>query len=182
MTQTLVSSTVTLCPVSEFLKRIDRQAVATLASDVKGVPVPDNMLATDPNVLAALIDATGLFESAVMMGAKYYAADLALMAATTCAAQGMMFRIITDLAFQFLFERRPNMNAAMPPSMNRTLEWMDMLAEGKRIFAFAEVQNATFMTGEIASKETVTERDGSVAQAAAYFGKRSDEASPGGWR
>lgn len=182
MVQTLVSSVSSLCSVAEFLKRVDRQAVATLASDVKGTPVPDNMLATNPNIIAALMDASGVLEAAVATGAKYSAADLQLMAATVCVAQGMMFRIVTDLAWQFLFERRPNMNAAMPPSMNRSLTWLDELAEGKKIFLFAEVRDATFMTGEIASKETVTDRDGSVSQAAAYFGRRSDEASFGGWR
>lgn len=170
MAQTLASSTTPLCPVSEFLKRVDKAAVALLASDTVGVPVPSGQLPTDPNVLAALTDGSGLFESAVMMGGNYTAADLQTLLTTTCSAQGMMFRIISDLAWAYLFDRRPNMNVPTPPSMNRSLEWMELLSQGKRIFAFVEAQEATVMSVITATDDDEEERNGLVQKGRDYFG------------
>jgi hypothetical protein len=172
MAQTLTSSTTTLCPVSEFLKRVDRAAVALLASDMPGFPA-DN-LETDGNVLAALLTATGMLESAVMMGGKYSAEDLALLKATTCGAQGLMFGIISDLAWVVLFKRRPNMNAQPPASLKQSMEWLDMLAGGKRIFAFQQATDATIMERVDSEASDIEARNGVVFQAEAYFGRRAD--------
>lgn len=175
MPQTLASSVTPLCPVAEFLKRVDNLAVAKLASDVGGTAVPEADLPTDPNVKAVLLDASGVFESAVMMGQKYMAADLQLLLTTPCAAQGMMFRIISDIAWTFLFERRPNVTVTPPASVQRSLQWLELLSQGKRIFAFIEVQNATVMKMADVTTDDVMERQGVVAQGKDYFGVRSDE-------
>ena len=172
---TLVSSTSLLCPVSEFLKRVDRIAVAKLASDsATGVPVPDANLATDLNIEAALRDASGLVESAAMNAARYKKADLELIVATTCNSQGILFRMVSDLAWTFLYERRPNMNFTPPASLTRSMEWLQLLSEGKRIFAFTETQDATTLERVEASESDVFERNGVVVQARAYYGNRSD--------
>lgn len=176
MAMTLASSTSLFCPVSEFLKRIDRTAVAKLASDsTAGVPVPDGDLATDLNVLAALRDASGLFESAAMKGAHYAKEDLELLLATDCNSRGIMFRIVADFAWTFLFERRPNMNVTAPPSMQRSLEWMELLSQGKRIFAFVETVEATVMERVESSSSDIAARNGVVQQARDYFGHGADE-------
>lgn len=172
---TLISSATSLCPVAEFLKRVDRLAVAKLASDdTTGKPVPDSSLATDPNVAAALLDATGMFETAVMMGGKYAPADLALLFSTPCGSQGLMFRIISDIAWIGLFKRRPNMNVEVPPTVKESLQWLDMLAMGKRIFGFQETQDATVMEKSDATSSDVWQRNSSVDQSVAYWGRRSD--------
>ncbi len=174
MALTIISSTTTLCPVAEFLKRVDNTAVATLASDVAGVPVAQLALPTDPNVLAALMTATGTFESAVMMGAKYSHDDLQALLTTTCGSQAMMFDIIADLAWMGLYKRRPNMNVAPPASARQSMEWLDLLAQGKRIFAFQETQDATVMEKSDATIADIDARNGVVTQAQDYFGRRAD--------
>jgi len=175
MAQTLASSTALLCPVAEFLKRVDRVAVAKLASDVPGVPVDQGSLASDPNVLAALQDASGLVESACSVGGRYSQADIAaILAAPTTAACGMLYRIVADIAWAGLFERRPNKDIPTPPSMERSLTWLDMLADGKRIFPFLQSEDAGVMQRVEATVDDVDQRNGAVYQARPFWGTRSD--------
>lgn len=174
---TLASSTSLLCPASEFLKRVDRKAVAKLASDeTDGTPVADGNLETDENIIAALRDASGLVESAAMNAARYKKDDLELIVATECNSQGILFRMVSDLAWTFLFERRPNTNIQPPASMNRSMEWLNLLSQGKRIFAFTETQDATTLERVESETSDILDRNGSVVQAMAYYGKRSDVA------
>lgn len=180
MPQTLSSSLTPLCPVSEFLKRVDRLAVAKLASDdVNGVPVPDGNLATNDNVLAALFDATGLFESAALGKARYSAADLQLLLVTECGARGMMFNIITNLAWTFLFNRRPNMNVVPPPTLQFTNDLLERLWQGTRIFGFEQTADAGVMELVQSSQSDIEERNGVVFQAEPYFGRRCDRSLGG---
>lgn len=172
MAQTLTSSTSSLCPVSEFVKRVDKAAVSLLASDIPGDT--NVILSTNANIAAALMTATGMFESAVMMGGKYSSEDLELMKTTTCGAQGLMFGIISDLAWVELFKRRPNMNVQPPPSLKQSMEWLDMLAMGKRIFAFQQATDATIMERIDSSVDDINARNGVVTQAEAYYGRRAD--------
>lgn len=175
MSQTIISSTTPLCPVAEFLKRVDNAAVATLASDVPGVPA--TLLLTNANVIAALMTATGLLESAVMMGGKYAADDLQLLLTTTCGSQAMMFSIVADLAWVELFKRRPNMNANPPATLKQSMEWLDLLSQGKRIFAFKQTQDASIMEKTDASVADIDARNSVVDQAEPYFGRRADRSN-----
>jgi hypothetical protein len=164
-----------LCPVLEFLKRVDRTSVAKLASDTP-TPVPVANLPTDPNVLAALQDAGGLVESAVSVGGRYSLDDIAaILAAPTSAACGMLYRIVSDVAWAGLFERRPNKDVPTPASMERSLAWLDMLADGKRIFPFIESEKAGVIERVEASVEDVECRNGAVVQARPFYGQRSDQ-------
>ena len=175
MAQTLASSTVLLCPVSEFLKRVDKTAVAKLASDTAGIPVDPQSLATNVNILAALQDGSGLFESACSVGGRYSQDDIAVItAAPTSAAAGMLYRIITDLAWAGLFERRPNKDMPTPASMERSLAWLDMLADGRRIFPFLQTEAAGVIERVEASVEDVERRNTAVDQARPFYGQRSD--------
>lgn len=180
MPQTLASST-GLLPVAEFLKRVDPLAVGKLASDVAGVPVVAGALPTNPNVLAALLDASGLFESACSVGGRYSKEDIAvILAAPTTAACGMMWRILTDIAWAGLFERRPNKDIPTPPSLERSLAWLDMLADGRRIFPFLQSEDAGVMEVVHVTPDDIEQRNGAVYQARAFYGTRSDRDR--GWR
>lgn len=177
MAKTLASSTSLLCTAAEFLKRVDRKAVAKLASDDdNGVPVSDGSLATNANVIAALRDASGLVESAAMNAARYTAEDLEAILATDCNSRGILFRMVSDLAWTFLYERRPSNSIQPPASLTRTQEWLELLTQGKRIFAFAETQDATTLERVEASTSDILDRNGSVIQASPYYGHRSDTA------
>jgi hypothetical protein len=174
MPQTLASSTALLCPVNEFLKRVDRAAVAKLASDNPGVPVDSGSLPTNLNVIAALRDAGGDFETAASLGGRYSQADIAVILATDTNARGKLYRIISDIAWCLLFERRPNKDMPEPPSLARSLAWLDMLADGRRIFPFLQSEAAGVMQVVETTVDQVEQRNGAVYQARAFYGTRSD--------
>lgn len=173
MAQTLASSTDLLCPVAEFLKRADKTAVGKLASDA-ATPVAAGALATDPNVIAALRDAGGDFESAACRGGRYSKEDIAAILATDTNARAKLYRLVSDLAWCYLFERRPNKDAEEPPSMRRSLAWLDMLADGERIFPFLETEAAGVIQHVQAAADDVEARKGAVYQARDFYGQRSD--------
>lgn len=174
MAQTLASAAVPLCPVAEFLRRVDQAAVAKLASNT-GTPVPLANLPTDPNVIAALRSASGTFEAAASVGGRYSKEDLAaILAATNTNAQALLYQIVTDLAWAALFERRPNKDLPTPASMERSLQWLDWLSDGRRIFPFLESEAAGVIQHVESSVDDVEQRNGAVYQARAYYGRRSD--------
>lgn len=174
---TLASSTVLFCPVAEFLKRVDMGVVAKLAADPPAVVVAFGALAADVNVLAALRDASGDIEAAAFMGNRYHKEDFELLlTGPETNARGKLYRICSDLAWVYLFERRPNKDVEAPPSLQRSMAWMDLLVSGKRIFAFVETADAGVTERVEASVEDVIERNGSVYQARALFGTTSDRA------
>lgn len=175
MVQTPASSSTTYCPVARFLERIDQRTVAQIASD-GGEPVPIGSLSTNANVLAALKDASGLVESAAFRGEKYATADLAALAATDTVGRGLLYRIVADLAVAFLWERRPNKSdGAQPPaSLQRSLQWLDDLAQGVRIFPMLEAMEAGRTETRVETREDVEDRDGMTFQAARFFGTRAN--------
>jgi hypothetical protein len=178
MPQTLLSAGL-LCPPAEFLKRIDPFVIGKLASDdPNGIPIPPVSLPTNPNVIAALLDASGEVESAIAKGERYQADDIQaiLTANPQTAATGKLFRMVSDLAWVFLFERRPNKDIPEPPSLKRTLAMLDELAQGKRIFYFQETADAGLGPVEFeASPADVMQRNGAVQQARPFYGQTSDD-------
>lgn len=174
MPQTLASSTSLLCPVAEFLKRVDKSAVAKLCSDT-AVPVPIGNLSTDPVLIAALRDGGGLFEMAVSRGGRYSLADIAVvLAATSTGACGMLFRIITDATWFYLYGRRPNKDVEAPPSFKMSMELLDDLADGKKVFPFLESEQAGTIEHLEVTVDQVEARNGAVYQARDFYGRRSD--------
>jgi len=180
MPQTLASSTALLCPVDEFLKRVDQAAVAKLASNTTA-PIDLAALPTDPNLLAAIRDAGGMFESTVSRGGRYSLDDIATILATDTNARGTLYRIITDLAWFFLFQRRPNKDAAAPPSFEYSMELMQQLGDGdKKVFPFLETEAAGVLELIEATVDDVEQRNTASYQARDFYGRRSDRDR--GWR
>ena len=179
---TVASNTSLLCSVAEFLKRNDERTIGQLCS-VTTTPVASGSLASDPHVLAALGDASGLVESAALRGEKYSGADLALVRDSASMAANLLFRIVSDLAWAFLWENRQNkaLNVPPPPSMERSLQWLNDLADGIRIFPIVENMKAGHMDIAEVTPSEVCHRNGVVVQADRYFGERSERNERMGW-
>jgi hypothetical protein len=65
--------------------------------------------------------------------------------------------------------------------MTRSLQWLDDLADGKRIFAFIQTERAGVIERVEATVEDVERRNGAVVQARPFYGQRSDETRRRGW-
>lgn len=175
MAQTVTSSASSYCTVAEFLKRVDLRTVGDWASD-DGVRVLAGALTTDAKVLAALADASGELEAAALIGGKYTVEDLAALAATDCVGRAKLYRLISDLALCFLYDRRPQMFAdARPPNCwERATGWLNELAQGTRIFPFQQASDAGRLENSKVTDSELAERNGVLLQASPFFGVRSD--------
>lgn len=129
----------------DFIAYKDMRSIAQYASDDPDNPVPDDQVATNPVVLKILMQASGMLESAVLSSQRYAVSDLQ---ALTGASQEYMKSILADISMYKLVIRRPGAN---PPETTVTayeeaMQALQALANGDRIFAFAEVEEAGLPT------------------------------------
>jgi hypothetical protein len=167
MTQTPNSSAVSYLSAADMLNRADARLVGDLVS-MNGVRVQLPALLTNPVLLAALADASGEVEAAVLRGNRYQPADLL---ALTGVGQTRLYRLVKDLAMLLLFHLRDDVGP-VPPKYTSALEELEKLACGERIFSFVESQNAGLMQH---AKETWSDRRARNLlsyQARRFFGPR----------
>jgi len=165
------SSPVAYLGPAEFLKRYDTRTVGDLCAD-NGVRVTPSALLSDPNLAAALLDASGLVEAACLVKSRYQPGDLA---ALTGASQAFLFRLVADLAMGLLIERRPDLKREPPASYSAALAWLDKLSEGVAIFGLVEVQQAGLPEAVQETAQTVYARDLIDVQARRFFGRRVNQ-------
>lgn len=177
MAQISISSEVTLCPVDEFLDRIDENVVGQLVSDdkkqVPRVDLLDPSTVGGKRVLKSLQSGSGLLESACLLGKRYTVADLQALRGNS---QSLMFDLISQVAHARLVSRRPDKKTPLPPTYEDALRMLDMIRLGERIFAFKETADAGVMShSELTDQEIRARRGGrgdTVTQAERYFGVR----------
>lgn len=115
----------------DLLARNDRNVVAQLCGD-DGHQVPDEDLAADPNLLAAIADASGDVEAALLVGERYSVADLEGLTGNSLAK---LKRIVCTMAMAYLLERRPIVHVANAQQlMERAEQYLEQLRTGQRIF------------------------------------------------
>jgi hypothetical protein len=177
MTMTPQSSGTTYLPAAEFLKRTDVATVGDLCGDNR-VRIAPTALVTDPNLAAALLDASGELESACMVGQKYQPADIAALVANVSAGQAKVYRLLTAITKVFLVERRPGANVPeeFMAGVDRAVAQLEAIAKGTMIFSFTEAAEAGKMHNPEVEPWDVVRRKGPVVQAERYFGIRSDRA------
>lgn len=112
---------------SDMVKRYDVRRLGDLVSDT-GTRVVDPT--TDPNLQAALDDAAGLIDAALLRGGRYQPADLSGLPANS-SSQALLFRINCDLAYGLLLQRR---DLTAPKQVEVAYGLLDRLAEGSMIF------------------------------------------------
>lgn len=169
------SSTTSYCPVNEFLKRVDQRTVGDWASDTGNRIVPTS-LPTDLNVIAALMSASGMLESACLKGERYQPTDINLLvnAAPPTAATAYVFEVITRLAEGLLWRRRPDLSP-YPPLFDWAMNQLEQLEFGGKILAFVEVQDAGIPGRHVDILADVETRGLVVTQARRFIGRRGFE-------
>jgi len=125
---------------SDLTARYDVRTIRDLASDT-GTAVAADALAADPTVAAALLDASGRMDAAVLVGRMYTAAQLAALTGNSLALRR---RICCDLAMGYLIARRPEKYGAesLKAVQQAGEEYLERLRKGERIFEVAAVQDA----------------------------------------
>jgi phage gp36-like protein len=116
---------------ADLLVRYDRNDVGQLCSDTKNA-VSAVDLTTDAVCLAALNDASGDIDGALMVGANYTAADLATLTANSTYK---LIRVCCDIAMWYLIQRRPGWNPEKAKAIREIAEQhLERLRKGENTF------------------------------------------------
>lgn len=115
----------------DLAARKDINTICDLASD-DNAPVDIGNVNTNANILAALADASGEVDSALLVGGIYTPADLASLTANSAAK---LKRITCEIAMAFLFARRPKYDEdGYDKALERAEKWLERLRKGERVF------------------------------------------------
>lgn len=184
MAKTLISSTTSWLPATQFIKRNDARTIADVVGDDGIRPYQNSdgtinttSLAADTNLLAALASASGQFEGAVYTGARYSKDDLTQILTTTCNAQAFMFDIISRIARFKVIDRRVDMDpeAKIPEWYKETKELLQALRDGQNIFGFQEHADAGLPKARYMSEDDWQSVQTTVTQAKDFFGRRNKD-------
>ncbi len=116
---------------AQFLQRYDARVVGDIVSD-NADQVGAAELLDNANLQAALDDASGDIESALLFGERYTPDDLA---ALTGNSQSLLVRMTCDIAMAFLLRRRPTKNAEADAAQLELAEkHLERLRKGDRVF------------------------------------------------
>lgn len=117
---------------SDLIARYDARTLGDLVSDT-GTRVASGSLAADPNIVAALDDASGEIEAALLMGERYSVADLAALTGNSLA---LLKRICCDCAMALIYGRRPEEQWADRRAAAEQVKaiHLERLANGERVF------------------------------------------------
>lgn len=115
---------------SDLAARFDERTIKDLASDT-GAPVTD--ISTSGRVTAALDDASGRVDSAMLVGGMYSTDQLAALTGNSLA---MLKRITCELAMVYLVEARPGRYASdqLEKQKETCEDFLDRLRKGERLF------------------------------------------------
>lgn len=114
---------------ADLIKRVRPETLRDLVSD-GSVPVTEDELETDVNLLAALDDASGEMDAALRVGNRYTTAALAALTGNSLAYRK---RICCDLAFANLLKRNGSYAEAEEKGKSAK-EALDALRKGLNIF------------------------------------------------
>jgi phage gp36-like protein len=154
---------------ADLLARHSIADIGDWASDSGASLTRAQVLAPDPNVIAALLDASGDVEMACSAGQRYSPADLAGL---TGATQGSLKRLVCVLAAYYLAARRipdPQLKG-----YETALKQLEALRAGALIFGLLP----TALAGQVASVDLLTDSKNRETRptemARRKFGRRMD--------
>src|SRR5688572_11874066 len=166
-----VSGASAYCTIGEFLDRYDRRIIADWLSDT-GVKLTTDALNSSTRLTEILQDASGLVESACLVGEKYRPEDLA---ALTGNSKRFLMRLVADLAIGMIRGRRGyNEEEGVMPQHKAALEMLENIRNGERIFGLAEVMTAGNPTSEFITEQDLEQTNLSTFQARRFFGVRNN--------
>lgn len=122
---------------ANLVERYDIDQVGDLATDDRD-ELDRALVPTNANVLAALLDASGEIDTALLAGGRYTPAELAALTGNTV---NHLIRITCDIAFANLIQRRPDrLNKELADAYRKTASgWLEKLRRGENVFGIQTV-------------------------------------------
>ena len=122
----------------DLIQRYDVRTIAALAWD-EGEQMDLADVATHPNVLTALEDASGEMDVNLIVGGRYTPAQLAGITGNSLSHRK---RITCAVAMAALFERRPGLLTETSEAIAKTARGhLASLARGENVFGIVELEN-----------------------------------------
>lgn len=167
MPQTPDTASSPYCTAADLLVYHDWQQVAMLVRDGDDALPDKTATAASAIVAAVLLAASGELESACLIGQRYTPADLAALTGASAARRS---KLVADLAFWRLAQRKQPMSANPDavPGAKEALAELDRLRNGERIFSFTESAEAGLPT--VSDPAVTSLANPIVAESARYFG------------
>lgn len=123
----------------DLVKRYDARTLGDLCSDT-GVRVSEVALPTNPKILAALDDASGEIDAALMQAKRYTTADLASLTGNSLA---YLKRLTCTIAFAGLWNRRPSVDDMdRDEALKQARQALDRLRRGENVFDLEDQKSA----------------------------------------
>jgi phage gp36-like protein len=157
---------------ADLVARYDANRLGQLVRDDKGQSTA-SQLVSDTNIAAALADASGQIEAAIIAGRRYDPTDLSSLTGNTL---NLLIRLTCDLAYGYLIRRRgfPEDEAGrLAPAFREAQAILAQLRNGDQVFGVPAVLDAKVTTTDEMGKLTVGSASGSlgvVGGAFRYFG------------
>ena len=115
----------------QLLDRYDKSIVNDLVSD-EGTRLSFTDLLVDTKLAAALDDASGEVDAALLVGGRYSSADLSALSGNSLST---LVRITCEIAIGFLYDRRPMFRADEGERWaTRTREHLNRMRTGENVF------------------------------------------------
>ncbi len=171
---TPASTSVSYCSASAFVSYYDWRTVGDLVSDAGTRSTLPAVLA-DSNLAKILLAASGRVESSAYRGGRYVIDPVSGqndLASLTGASKIMLEKLVADLAFGFLFERRPNPGVEPPISYQLAIQTLELLGDGQLIFGLLENMAAGRQQHTTESAWVQAGRNTLTIQARRYYGNR----------
>lgn len=169
MAQTPRTSETAYATPANMTARYDSYLIAQLCADAETEPDPP-ALGTNARLLAALLDASGLIETAAGVGGRYKPEDL--QALTSGAGQAMLIRLCCDLAIGLLWYSRIDREGDPPKNYGSALRFLEALESGGKVFSLVQSQEAGNTGNYVETQQDLVNRNGPVAVARRLFGNK----------
>jgi len=154
---------------ANLLARVDARIVNDLIGDDNIAISPIDLL-THATVQAALDDASGDIDAALLTAQRYSTADLTGL---TGNAQKHLIRMCSDIAFAYLLMRRPSVSPDMADAYRKlSQEHLDKLAKGYNVFDLTSQQTASLPTIDGPSTVDYSRLNGIPERASGYYPDR----------
>lgn len=129
---------------SDLVARYDARHIGDLAGD-GGSRVDSGDFAADAKITAALLDASGMVDAALLQGKRYTTTQLE---ALTGNSLGWLKRITCSVAMYLLEDRRARPDEERRQrAWERAEEWLEKLRQGKNVFDIDDVKAAGVLEG-----------------------------------
>lgn len=120
---------------ADLIARKSSATLGALASD-SDTEVAEGSLASDPKITAALLSASGAIESALVVGGRYTAAQLASLGTN---ANAYLVHMTCEIAMAYLYARKPTFfSDEYKAALDLQDTYLERLRKGQNVFNIDE--------------------------------------------